>query len=120
MAEISNNLAIDNAEDEAVRVSKSSLSVSFSFLHYFVGQSFQVFNNPIQYSGNNGGVPGGGLPELDVQMGFESEDNPLEFTDGNKLSRKTFDAVGSSILVPAGDAATIVSAGLIDQSRQET
>ncbi|KAL4346489.1 hypothetical protein GQ457_17G012780 [Hibiscus cannabinus] len=83
------------------------------------GQTFQVYNNPIQCPVLNDGLPTDGLPTIDVQMGFDSEDSPIEPSDGNKRSRKHYDSNGTSLKESEIDVEKIVSAGLIDQARRE-
>ncbi|KAK8698397.1 hypothetical protein V6N13_114517 [Hibiscus sabdariffa] len=83
------------------------------------GQTFQVSDNPIQCPVLNDGLPTGGLPTIDVQMGFDSEDSPIEHSDGNKRSRKHYDSNGTSLKESEIAVEKIVSAGLIDQARRE-
>ncbi|KAL4336080.1 hypothetical protein GQ457_07G008640 [Hibiscus cannabinus] len=59
--------------------SRNNLLDSSSLL--IEGQTFQVFNNLIQCLGLNNGIPARGLPNIDVHMGFGSDDNPIEPSD---------------------------------------
>ncbi|KAK8590119.1 hypothetical protein V6N13_088905 [Hibiscus sabdariffa] len=82
------------------------------------GQPFHVFNNPLQFSGNNDGPICVGSSMMDVQMGLDTEDNPIEHLD--KRSRKNFDSDG---LIPPHEPSVLfeknVLVDLTDQARRE-
>ncbi|KAK8676637.1 hypothetical protein V6N13_142210 [Hibiscus sabdariffa] len=70
-------------------------------------------NPPARQSVNSG------LPMMDVQMDLSLDDNPIEFSDGNKRPRRNVDSTGTSVSdINAGENTTI-STDLIEQSRRE-
>ncbi|KAK8681236.1 hypothetical protein V6N13_053643 [Hibiscus sabdariffa] len=60
------------------------------------GQSYQNFNNPLQIPSINEVLIDGAPPRMDIQMGLEFEDNPIEHSDGNKRPRTNIVATGVS------------------------
>ncbi|KAK8685717.1 hypothetical protein V6N13_124754 [Hibiscus sabdariffa] len=53
------------------------------------------------------------------KIGFDSEESPIEPSDGNKRSRKHYDLARPSLKEPEIVVEKIVSTDLIDQARRE-